>query len=177
MRTLFFLLTILALISCKQSNKAGSGSLLSGSIPDDAYILTKTVALDSALSKNLKKCTDDPKEINRMSSCIIRKGNKQFIRDYTLILAQNGNIISLYRYLPEGPDVIFGEGLRQDTLLLNVYHLSLTNNIKINKKIGAIIDNGDTLPIIDHWKETKMLFVRSGPAKLPKGRALVYGYE
>lgn len=177
MRTPTALIILLSCLSCKQSNRIEHNASLFDSIPSNIRITTKTIVHDSASSKDLKKCIEIPKEVNSLNSCIIKSNDKKFIREYTLLFNNKGKVVSLYRYLPEGPDITSLDELQKDTQLLGLFHASLANDIAINRRVGAVIENNDTLPIIAHLKEARMLLVSPGASKIEKGRALIYGYQ
>ncbi|MBO9198651.1 MULTISPECIES: hypothetical protein [Niastella] len=166
-RQLLFALPLTVIVSC--TNPA--------SLPSNIRITTKNIVHDAASSINLKTCIEIPQEVNSLNSCIIKSDDKKFIREYTLLLTDKGNIASLYRYLPEGPVITSLNELQSDTQLLGIFQLSLANKITINRSLGVVIDNNDTLPITGHLKGAKMLVVKPVASKLEKGRALVYGYE
>lgn len=177
MRTRTTVIILFICLSCRLSYRTEQAASLFDSIPSNICITTKTIVHDSASSKDLNKCIEIPKEINNLNSCIIKSGNKRFIREYTLLLNNEGKIVSLYRYLPEGPDITSLDELQRDTRLLSAFHIPLANNITINRSKGVLIDNNDTLAIIDHWREIKMLVVNPGPILVKNRRALIYGYE
>jgi hypothetical protein len=139
-------------------------------------INSKTVALDTMSSKGLTKCDEIKEEFNDLNSCIIQNGSTRFIRIYTVTLAKNQELLELYRYLPMGAISTSKQELLNDTTLFTSYKLSSKYSIKANLNKGVIIDNKDTLEIVDHWRKEKLLFVANAKL-LPKGQTVIYGYR
>jgi hypothetical protein len=124
-------------------------------------------------------CEDIPEELNTIYGCIIRKGTEKYIRKYTLFYNKSYDLDSVFRYTPMGVD------LHDKTEFINYpqvlpFKVRIKNTVSINFDKGAILDNGDTLPIIDYWKEEKLLFVsrdQVDTSELPRYFTLIYGTD
>lgn len=138
-------------------------------------ITSKTIAIDSIKSRNLKHCEVVEREINTPESCILLKGNTKFIKQQTAFYDLSQKLVSVNYYAPMGPVSYTYEDMASDRLLSQNMDISLSASFTLSKTRTTVIDNKDTLQITAHWPEQKLLFTRSG--KLPTDRVVIYGYE
>jgi hypothetical protein len=138
-------------------------------------ITSKTIAMDSIRSKNIKHCDVPESHVNTFESCILKRGNTKFVKRQTAFYDLSQNLLAVNWYAPMGAVSYTYEEMVNDRLLLVNMDISLLANFTLSKTRRHIIDNNDTLWITAHWPEQKLLFTHSD--KLPKDRVVIYGYE
>ena len=100
-------------------------------------------------------------------------------------LDTSGLVQNLREYHADGYVWYSQDDLLKDSLSLKDWKINLMkpNVIKIDIDDNSIIDNGDTLKIVDHWPKQKFIFVKAtnlGVAKFDRdfpGYEIVYSYK
>lgn len=143
-------------------------------LPVDAVFLSKTFAfnrnLDSLERLPLKYISDTL--VNCME-CLINRNVDSIVyyKDAALVFDNSGQVNGLYEYEPGLTKFLNVRKIDKDSTIdsrIGIIKIKRLNFIKIDAAKKLIIDNFDTMQIVDHWPKKKFILVDARKSTNPQ---------
>ena len=160
-------------------------SLESNLILNTKSYVTKS-KIDKSKNINIHYCNADSTSVNTLSNCIIQNSDTlKYIRRATFLLDTAGQTQQLLVYHTEGVVSYTKQDLIKDTAIIEGWKINLKGKNVINLDLAnsLVVDNSDSLKILDHWPKQKFIFVEASSRKNQKDEKdshtyyIIYSYK